>query len=198
LTCINEPMKNLSRKLKVGLFFGAIVIGCIVFFVFVGVRLIGNKQEKIVTAITSSANMSIDNVHQTATRDGVKEWSLDASSATLIESGRKALFKNVSVVFFLKDNSQVFMTAEKGILRTKTNDLTVKGNVIINNGEYTIETETLHYKHNSRIVTINKAVKISGKMMAFNADGMTFNMNTSKVLMEGNVKGTIRGRFYNI
>ena len=128
----------------------------------------------------------------------MKEWSLEASSATLIESGKKALFENVSVVFFLKDNSQVFMTAEKGILLTKTNDFTVKGNVIINNGEYTIETEKLHYKNNSRIVIINKAVKISGKMMAFNADGMTFNMNTNKVRMEGNVKGTIHGRFYNI
>jgi lipopolysaccharide export system protein LptC len=191
-------MKNVSRKLKVGLFLGAIIIGCVVFFVFVGVRMIDNKQEKIVTAITSGANMSIDNVHQIATRDGVKEWSLDASSAELIESGKKALFKNVSVVFFLKDNSKVLMTAEKGILRTKSNDLTVKGNVIINNGEYTIKTEKLHYKHISRIVTINKAVKIFGKKLAFNADGMTFDMNTSKVVMEGNVKGTIRGRFYNI
>ena len=90
------------------------------------------------------------------------------------------------------------MTAKKGVLNTSTNDLTVSGNVVINNNNYTIKTEKLHYKNKSRIVTIDEFVKISGKTMAFNADALTFDMNTKKVVMEGNVEGTISGSFYNI
>ena len=189
-------MKRFSRKLKTGLFFGTIVVGCVIFFVFVGLRMVRNSHEKLVTSINSNTTMSIDNVHQTATRDGVKEWSLDASSAELIESGKKALFENVSVVFFLKDDSRVLMTAKKGILRTDTNDLTINGNVVVNNNKYKIETEKLHYKHNSRMVSTDGSVKISGELMAFKADAMTFDMKTSKMLLAGNVKGTISGGFY--
>ena len=69
---------------------------------------------------------------------------------------------------------------------------------MINNGDYTINTENMKYDNSSRIITIDEFVKISGKMMAFNANAMTFDINTSKVLMEGNVKGIISGRFYNI
>lgn len=191
-------MKSGSRKFKIGLFLGAIVTGCVVFFMFVGFRMAGSKHEKSAASITSGANMSIDNVHQTATRDGVKEWSLEASSAKLIDSGDTALFTDVSVVFYLKDKSQVMMTAKEGMLNTATNDLTVTGNVVIDNSSYTMTTETLHYKNNSRIVIVDEFVKISGKTMAFHADALTFDMNKRKVLMKGNVKGTIRGRFYDM
>jgi len=195
---LHNLMKSASRKFKIGLFLGAIVTGCIVFFVFVGVRMVGKKQEQGTTSITSGANMSIDNVHQTATRDGVKEWSLEARSAKLMDSGEKALFTNVSVVFYLEDKSQVMMTAKEGVLNTATNDLTVTGNVVIDNSSYTMRTEKLHYKNNSRIVTVDEFVKISGKTMAFNADALTFDMNKRKIFMKGNVRGSINGRFYDI
>lgn len=190
-------MKKLSRKLKIGLFLGTIVVGCIVFFSFVGLQIVRNRPEKIASVINANTTMAIDNVHQTATRDGVKEWSLDASSAELIESGKKALFNNVSVVFFLKDSSRVLMTAQQGILDTGTNDLTVSGNVVVNNKAYRIGTETLHYQHDDRIVSTDTSVEISGSLMAFQADGLTFDMATGKAILEGNVKGTISGNFYD-
>lgn len=51
--------------------------------IFVGYRGIMNKSDTFVSGIRDSANISIGNVHQTSTRNGVKEWILEAVFSTL-------------------------------------------------------------------------------------------------------------------
>ncbi|MGD9236198.1 MAG: LPS export ABC transporter periplasmic protein LptC, partial [Desulfobacterales bacterium] len=57
------------------------------------------------------ATLSVNKIQQTATRDGIKEWSLEAGSGHYLDKTRQLLLKDVKVTFFLKDRSEIILIA---------------------------------------------------------------------------------------
>jgi len=159
--------------------------------VFVSHRRVLDKEENIVSSIQSKANISIGKAHQTATRNGIKEWSLDAASVNYIVKKNQAIFLDVSVIFYLKDKTEVYLTANKGILNTDSNNMELFGNVVVKNAKYRLKTENLHYKHNKRVISSKVPVIITGTAFDFAADSMSINLNTNNTMLEGKVEGTI-------
>ena len=159
--------------------------------VFVSHRRVLDKEENIVSSIQSKANISIGKAHQTATRNGIKEWSLDAASVNYIVKKNQAIFRDVSVIFYLKDKTEVYLTANKGILNTDSNNMELFGNVVVKNAKYRLKTENLHYKHNKRVISSKVPVIITGAAFDFAADSMFINLNTNNTMLEGKVEGTV-------
>jgi LPS export ABC transporter protein LptC len=159
--------------------------------VFVSHRRVLDKEENIVSSIQSKANISIGKAHQTATRNGIKEWSLDAASVNYIVKKNQAIFRDVSVIFYLKDKTEVYLTANKGILNTDSNNMELFGNVVVKNAKYRLKTENLHYKHNKRVISSKVPVIITGTAFDFAADSMSINLNTNNTMLEGKVEGTV-------
>jgi LPS export ABC transporter protein LptC len=159
--------------------------------VFVSHRRVLDKEENIVSSIQSKANISIGKAHQTATRNGIKEWSLDAASVNYIVKKNQAIFRDVSVIFYLKDKTEVYLTANKGILNTDSNNMELFGNVVVKNAKYRLKTENLHYKHNKRVIFSKVPVIITGAAFDFAADSMSINLNTNNTMLEGKVEGTV-------
>jgi LPS export ABC transporter protein LptC len=87
----------------------------------------------------------------------------------------------------------VTLTAQKGILKTDTNDFQVNGQVVVKSPEYKMETDELRYSHGSRIIFTNVPADITGKSLKFRADKISFDLKSHKARLEGNVKGIIRG-----
>ena len=158
--------------------------------VFIGYRLILNKEDKFISSLHSKANISIDKVYQTATRDGIKEWSLEAKSAYYIDATKQANLQDVIVTFFLKDGGKVYLTADQGILKTDSNDIEVTGDVVVRNETYRLTTKKLNYEHTKRIIFSKVPVEIVGDSLNLAADSMSFDLNTKKTMLEGNVKGS--------
>ncbi len=159
--------------------------------VFVSHRRVLDEEENIVSGIQSKANISIGKAHQTATRNGIKEWSLVAASVNYIVKKNQAIFRDVSVIFYLKDKTKVYLTANKGILNTDSNNMELFGNVVVKNVKYRLKTENLHYKHNKRVIFSKVPVIITGGAFDFAADSMSLNLNTNNTMLEGKVEGTI-------
>ena len=159
--------------------------------VFVSHRRVLDKEENIVSSIQSKANIAIGKAHQTATRNGIKEWSLNAASVNYIVKKNQAIFRNVSVTFYLKDKTEVYLTANKGILNTDSNNMELFGNVVVKNAKYRLKTENLHYKHNKRVIFSKVPVIITGAAFDFAADSMSLNLNTNNTMLGGKVEGTI-------
>jgi len=140
------------KKLKLILLSIILVAVGVTLTVFVRNRRILEKEENIVSGIQSKANISIGKAHQTATKNGIKEWSLDATSVNYIVKKNQAIFQDLSVTFYLKDKSEVYLTANKGILKTDSNDMELFGNIVVKNLKYRLKTENLFYRHNKRII----------------------------------------------
>ena len=185
------PIKN-NNPMKIKLFLLSVILITfgIIISIFIGHRRAYDKENNIVSDVQSEANISIGKVHQTTTRDGIKEWNLDAASVDYIENNSQAIFQDLSVTFYLKDKSEVYLTADQGILETDSNDIEVLGNVVVKNEYYSLKTENLHYKHNGRIIFSKVPVEISGKSFDFVADSISLDLTTNKTLLQGRVKGT--------
>jgi len=179
-----------SRKLKLFLISIIIILLGIIIAVFSRYRNILDETAGLESAIRSGAKMSLGKVHHTATRNGVIEWSLDANSARLLDGKKQLILDDLSVVFYMKDGEKAYLAAEKGFLHTDSNDIEVAGNVVVKNKNYVLKTEKLNYEHTPRILFSNVSVEISSDSEKLTADSISFDLNTKKIMLEGNVKGT--------
>jgi len=183
-------LKNKNpRKLKFFLISIIIILLGIIIAVFLRYRNILDETAGLKSAIQSAAKMSLGKVHHTATRDGVVEWSLDASSAKLLDEKKQLILDDLSVVFYMKNGEKAYLTAEKGFLHTDSNDIEVAGNVVLKKDNYVIKTEKLNYEHTRRILFSNVFVEISSDSEKLTADSISFDLDTKKTMLEGNVNG---------
>ena len=179
------------KKLKLILLSIIFVAVGITLTVFVSHRRILEKEENIVSSVQNKANISIGKAHQTATKNGIKEWSLDATSVNYIVKKNQAIFQDLSVTFYLKNKTEVYLTANKGILKTDSNDMELFGNIVVKNLKYRLKTENLLYRHNKRIILSKVPVKVTGTTFNLAADSMSLNLDTNKTMFEGNVEGIL-------
>ena len=183
--------KHIQRRLKIGL---ALVIAVTIGIVLVTFMRFRNHTAGTDAALPDDqkrASISIGKVHHTATRDGKKEWSLVADSAHYLENENKALFENLLVVFYMDDGSEVSLTADRGYLRTDSNDIQVEGHVLVNNGMYRFETRSLEYFHQSRRLHTDDPVTVSGDWFTLSADAVSVDLNQQQSEFKGNVKGVL-------
>ena len=179
------------KKLKLILLLIIFVAVGVTLTVFVSHRRILEKEENIVSSVQNKANISIGKAHQTATKNGIKEWSLDATSVNYIVKKNQAIFQDLSVTFYLKNKTEVYLTANKGILKTDSNDMELFGNIVVKNLKYRLKTENLLYRHNKRIILSKFPVKVTGATFNIAANSMSLNLNTNKTMFEGNVEGIL-------
>lgn len=186
-----------KKPQKIKLFLLAVILIAFgfVLWVYIGFRQDSKIPQQIPAAIEQDATMSIGKIHQTATRKGRKEWSLEASSGHYIDKTNQMLLKDLTVTFYLKDNSEVTLTADQGILKTDSNDIEVSGNVVLRNNEYKLRTENLNYLHDRRVLYSRAPVIISGSSADLAADSISFDLNSKKLILEGSVEATIAKDF---
>jgi LPS export ABC transporter protein LptC len=189
----NARPKN-PEKIKF-IFYGLILmIFLFVLFVFLNYRFFSDDQVGPLS-LKDKATLSLDKVDHTATKNGIKQWSLKAKTANFYQGSNEARFNTLTLVFYTDNGQPVTLTADNGRLDTETNDISTSGNVVVVNGPYTLETETLQYNNKERILTAPVPAKITNELSHITADRMTMDLNTTITVMDGNVKGVIHGIF---
>lgn len=183
-------MKLNKRSKKLKLLLLAVILICIsvVVLVFIGYRRISSTPELIISTVTTEADISLGKIHQTATRDGRTEWILDAALAQFIQAENKLMLNDLSMTFFLKDQRQVHLTSEKGILNTVSHDMQVSGNVVVTIDDYRMSTELIHYLHSQRRIFTDVPVTVSGKAGQLAANSMNLELDTNLIVLKGNVE----------
>ena len=184
-----------NKKLSIVLVLVMLVTIGIVAAVFIGYRRVVSAPEQLLSSIKEGANLSLGKIRQTATRDGKKEWSLEAGSAHYVENEKKAVLKDLSITYFLKDNREIYLEAEEGILQTDTNDIEFSGNVVIRNEDYQLRTRRLSYEHERRLILSNDPVQVSGESVNLSARLLKYDLNLNKLLLSGNVEAAISRGF---
>ena len=167
---------------------------CIGLALIIGVFLLKDKsgdesETSLIESIPLEANLTISKVHQTATRDGVKDWSLDADTAQYFNERKQLVLNAIDMEFYLKDNRQVNLSADKGTLTTDTKDVVISGNIKLHSDQNRLKTEQLHYNHEDKILFGDVPVEITGQAFNLKADRMTYDLDENRIVFEGNVKG---------
>jgi LPS export ABC transporter protein LptC len=180
-----------TRKLSIFLLLVIMLVVGLIITVFIGYRQVSNAPELLLTSIKEGANLSLGKIRQTATREGKKEWSLEADSANYMEAENKVDLTNLSVVYYLEDNREVYLKADRGILQTDTNDIEFSGNVVIRNEAYHLKTEHLMYEHEQRTIFCDQSIRIWGQDAELTAESAQYDLNTDKIELKGNVVATV-------
>lgn len=180
-----------NRKIQIILISVISVTISVTVAVFIGYRYISKKPEKAIPLVFDGSSISIEKIHQTSTKNGVVEWSLDANSASYNEDKKEAIFEDLSVVFFTKDNLKIHLTADKGILKTESSNIEIRGNITVKNEDYVLKTVKINYDNEKRIIFSKVPVEISGKSLNLVAGSMTIDLNTNKAELSGKVEGII-------
>jgi len=186
--------KGLKKTRKASIILPAIVlvaVGTLV-AIFVGYRQVSSTPELMLSSIKKGADLSIGKIRQTATRNGKKQWSLEANSADYMEKEKKVILKNLAVTFFLKNQDKVYLVADHGVLHTDTNDIEFSGNVVVNNEGYRLTTEKLIYKNKKRIIICRSPLRVTGKDAELAADSASYDLKAGEIVMNGNIQATIR------
>jgi LPS export ABC transporter protein LptC len=190
-----ESQYKKPKKIKIFLLATILIALGSVIGIYIGFRQDSKIPESVPDSVEPDATLSIGKIHQTATRKGKKEWSLEAASAHYIEKTNQMVLKDLTVIFFLKDNSEVTLAADRGILKTDSNDIAVSGNVVLSNKEYKLLTENLNYAHERRVLYSNAPVTITGASAQLVADSISFDLNSKKLTLEGSVEANIAKDF---
>ena len=179
------------RKIKIFLLATILIILGGIIGIYIGFRPDSTISESIPESIEPDATLSVGKIQQTSTRKGKKEWHLEANSAHYIKESNQMILKDLTVIFFLEDGSDVTLAADQGVLKTDTNDIEVSGNVIVKNNEYKMLTEKLNYAHKRRVLYSNVPVTISGKTTQISSNSILFDLNLKKLTLEGSVETAI-------
>jgi len=185
-------LKNIKLvNLKFILILAIVIIFCAILAIFFWYRSILKHPEKLLALVPNDANISIGRVYQESIKNGIKEWSLNASSADYFKEDKNVKLKDVSVTFFLKDGDKVILKADQGILQTDSNDIEVSGNVIITNKNYKLLTKKIFYDNKRRVIFSKTQVHITGDSFDLEADAMSHDLKTNKASLEGMVTGVL-------
>lgn len=145
--------------------------------------------------IKKAVDMSLARVHQTAMKNGIREWDLDAASAELFEKENKVILSAPEVVFFLKDGTSLSLTADTGILKTDSKAIRVAGNVKAKRDGHKLFAETLDYEPDKRTLSSDRPVRITGDRFELSADSVELDIESEKTLFKGRVKGIFGDAF---
>jgi LPS export ABC transporter protein LptC len=172
---------------------GVLVVVCIaaIAWTFYQQRRDSSAVSIPMSTLSAKALIALSKVHQTATKNGAVQWELDAESAELEAKTGRMVLKSPKVEFFLDDGGKVYLTARWGVLFTRNNNIKVRGNVRVVNDRYTLVAETLNYKHAQRRLSTNRPVTITGQAFDLSSAGMTYDLNTNRAQLDGDVKGIV-------
>lgn len=143
----------------------------------------------------TDALMSLMGIHQTATKEGKIQWELDADSAQLEAENGRMLLTGPKVDFTTRDGGKVHLTARKGVLDTRSNDMAASGKVRVRNDQYELETESLKYQHAARRMHSQTPVRIVGPAFDLRASQMTYNLEENRAYFDGRVEGNLIAGF---
>lgn len=182
-------MAKRTNKIKT-LIIAVILLCCAtIVFVFIYYRRIPRQAQDLVSSIPAGADLTIADIHQTATKDGRKEWSLDAASARYLNAEKQVILTELSMVFYLENRPDLKLTADSGVLLTDTRDVQIEGNVELQSKDALLRTQSLRYGHEKRILTSPSPVQITGDFYQLSAERMQLDLNTNQAIFEGNING---------
>ena len=102
--------------------------------------------------------------------DGGKRWTLQAENAEYLQDRDEIRITGIEVEFFGEGDRVLTISCQEGLVHTKTRALTLKGQVLLKDGDLVIKTGMVRYEPKERlllapeeVVLENPRVKVQGK-----------------------------------
>jgi len=139
----------------------------------------------------TSADLKLDRVHYTETREGVKEWELEAASAAYFKEENLILLERVKATFFGNNEESYVLVGTKGRFNTQTKLIELYEGVKIDSSEgYHLRTQSLKYLADKRELSTTDPVEMSGPDLHVEGTGMVVELERKRLRVLGGVTTT--------
>ena len=139
--------------------------------------------------IDQAAALKLNLIDQISKKNGLTEWELKATSATLLKSKDEMVLEDVKVVFHTKDGTLVHLTSDTGTLETKAHNLAFTNNVTVRYQGYTLTSDKLQYDKKQHIIHTDSRARLESGQSVIEGDSMVTQLNSNRIIFKGNVKG---------
>ena len=138
-----------------------------------------------------AADLKLDRVHYTETREGVKEWELEAASAVYFKGENAVLLEKVRGTFYGKGQETYILVGAKGRFNTQTKVIEVFDGVKIDSSDgYHLRTRSLKYQSEQRELHTSDPVEMDGPDLEVKGVGMVVELKQQRVKILGGVTST--------
>lgn len=130
----------------------------------------------------SAADLKLDRLRYTETREGVKEWELEAASAQYFKEDGSVVFEKVRAAFFGENEQTYRLEGEKGRLSTQTKAFEAFDGVKLETSDgYRLETRSLHYQADKRELSTGDPVEMHGPQGNLTGTGMIVHLDQQRI-----------------
>jgi lipopolysaccharide export system protein LptC len=179
---------NNPEKAKFLMIFLASIISSAIILALITFKVASRENTPLYSR--KNATISLDNVSHTETKEGVKQWSLEAETADYFKKENTAFFTKIKVRLFSETNDTTVITANKGELDTDSGNITLTENVLGINAQFRITTEKLVYNKKLHAFFSDARTTIFDDFSNLSGDNLELYINTEKLSMSGNVSVT--------
>ena len=183
-------MNRSTRKKTIGFLFGGLGIILSILSIYLFFHLTPLELPEIEDIhIDSKAALQLNALEQISKKNGITEWELKAASASLMREENQAVLKAVNVTFYTENGKKIFLYSDRGILNTKTHDITFLENVLVRHETYLLKTDKLQYRKKPHIIRSDTGVTLEDSASVITADSMVTELNKNRITLIGHVRG---------
>ena len=175
----------------------AVLLGLslLIILVSLGVALREKKKQIVIKSDAprtpaDNGSVKLDNVSYTTTnRENVKVCDLKAASATYFKDKKTVLLKDVDAKLYSSDGKIYHIIGNHGEFDTETRNILMKTRIkAILPDKTEIQTESVFYEHEKRIITTKDKILIKRGKSIMEGLGMTLDLDKQKFSIPEKVK----------
>jgi len=153
------------------------------------------RKNSSVQTPAAAADVKLDRLRYTETREGVKEWELEAASAQYFKEEGTVVFDKVKATFFGKHQETYKLEGEKGKLNTQTKAIEAFDGVRLESSDgYRLDTRTLCYLAEKRELSTPDPVEITGPQGKITGTGLAVDLEHQKMRILSRVTTILNSR----
>lgn len=148
------------------------------------------SEEKGKPALSSAAaDLQLKKVKYTETREGVKEWELEAFSVGYFQEEGIVVCEKVKATFFSQSEVSYTLTGVQGKFHTKTKVIEVSGGVKIDSTDgYHLRTSSIKYLAEKKELITEDLVEMEGPRFKVEGQGMIVDIDRQRVKVLNQVR----------
>ncbi len=139
--------------------------------------------------IDPNAGMSIEGFSYSS--PGAHPWELEAASAVASESLDKVSLGRPRVVYHGGLGGKIFLTADKGNLDKKSNNVIANGNVTIRYEDFVFTTGDINYSQDKKTAETDSAISMQGTDFHLEGKGLKMSVRDEEIVIEQDVRARL-------
>lgn len=136
----------------------------------------------------SFPEQAIENFTLTHTNQGEKEWELEADRAEIYKREGRTIVRKLKIKFYDQGKITSILTAREGELHSQTEDMEVRGDVVVTSEEGTLKTESLKWDARRKKIVTDDWVRQEKDDTIITGQGLESDPELEKVVIKKNIK----------